>query len=146
MIAFSRGKAFRLSGLTFLARALVDDIMHSGDSMPLVRPDVPLRDALLEMTRKGLGLTGIEDEQGELVGIFTDGDLRRTLDQNIDFQRVSIGELMTRGSKTARAGMLAAEALKIMEAARINGLFVIDSNGRPVGALNMHDLLRAGVV
>ncbi|MAD00496.1 MULTISPECIES: KpsF/GutQ family sugar-phosphate isomerase [Pseudomonas] len=125
---------------------LVDDIMHSGDSMPLVRPDVPLRDALLEMTRKGLGLTGIEDEQGELVGIFTDGDLRRTLDQNIDFQRVSIGELMTRGSKTARAGMLAAEALKIMEDARINGLFVIDSNGRPVGALNMHDLLRAGVV
>ena len=125
---------------------LVDDIMHSDDSMPLVKPEVPLRDALLEMTRKGLGLTGIQDEQGALVGIFTDGDLRRTLDQNIDFQRVSIGELMTRGSKTARAGMLAAEALKIMEDARINGLFVVDSSGRPVGALNMHDLLRAGVV
>ncbi|MED5491670.1 MAG: KpsF/GutQ family sugar-phosphate isomerase [Pseudomonadota bacterium] len=125
---------------------LVDDIMHSGDSMPLVKPEVPLRDALLEMTRKGLGLTGIQDEQGALVGIFTDGDLRRTLDQNIDFQSVRIGELMTRGCKTARAGMLAAEALKIMEDARINGLFVVDSTGRPVGALNMHDLLRAGVV
>ena len=125
---------------------LVDDIMHSGDSMPLVKPEVPLRDALLEMTRKGLGLTGIQDEQGALVGIFTDGDLRRTLDQNLDFQSVRIGELMTRGSKTARAGMLAAEALKIMEDARINGLFVVDSTGRPVGALNMHDLLRAGVV
>ena len=125
---------------------LVDDIMHSGDSMPLVKPEVPLRDALLEMTRKGLGLTGIQDEQGALVGIFTDGDLRRTLDQNLDFQSVRIGELITRGSKTARAGMLAAEALKIMEDARINGLFVVDSTGRPVGALNMHDLLRAGVV
>ena len=125
---------------------LVDDIMHSGDSMPLVKPEVPLRDALLEMTRKGLGLTGIQDEQGALVGIFTDGDLLRTLDQNLDFQSVRIGELMTRGSKTARAGMLAAEALKIMEDARINGLFVVDSTGRPVGALNMHDLLRAGVV
>lgn len=125
---------------------LVDDIMHSGDSMPLVEPEVPLRDALLEMTRKGLGLTGIQDEQGALVGIFTDGDLRRTLDQNLDFQSVRIGELMTRGCKTARAGMLAAEALKIMEDARINGLFVVDSTGRPVGALNMHDLLRAGVV
>ena len=125
---------------------LVDDIMHSGDSMPLVKPEVPLRDALLEMTRKGLGLTGIQDEQGALVGIFTDGDLRRTLDQNLDFQSVRIGELMTRGCKTARAGMLAAEALKIMEDARINCLFVVDSTGRPVGALNMHDLLRAGVV
>tara|TARA_Y100000758_G_scaffold296005_1_gene254539 strand:- start:260 stop:1231 length:972 start_codon:yes stop_codon:yes gene_type:complete len=125
---------------------LVDDIMHGGDSMPLVGPQVPLRDALLEMTRKGLGLTGIADEQGALVGIFTDGDLRRTLDQNIDFQSVRIGDLMTRGCKTARAGMLAAEALKIMEDARINGLFVVDSDGRPVGALNMHDLLRAGVV
>ena len=125
---------------------LVDDIMHGGDSMPLVGPQVPLRDALLEMTRKGLGLTGIADEQGALVGIFTDGDLRRTLDQNIDFQSVRIGDLMTRGCKTARAGMLAAEALKIMEDARINGLFVVDSYGRPVGALNMHDLLRAGVV
>ncbi|MGI3131630.1 KpsF/GutQ family sugar-phosphate isomerase [Halopseudomonas pachastrellae] len=125
---------------------LVDDIMHGGDSMPLVGPQVPLRDALLEMTRKGLGLTGIADEQGALVGIFTDGDLRRTLDQNIDFQSVRIGDLMIRGCKTARAGMLAAEALKIMEDARINGLFVVDSDGRPVGALNMHDLLRAGVV
>ena len=120
--------------------------MHAEERLPRVSRDASLSDALLEMTRKGLGLTGIQDEQGALVGIFTDGDLRRTLDQNLDFQSVRIGELMTRGSKTARAGMLAAEALKIMEDARINGLFVVDSTGRPVGALNMHDLLRAGVV
>ncbi|MCK5530894.1 MAG: KpsF/GutQ family sugar-phosphate isomerase, partial [Halopseudomonas aestusnigri] len=125
---------------------LVDDIMHAGGSMPLVKPNAPLRDALLEMTRKGLGLTGVIDADGKLAGIFTDGDLRRSLDHNIDFQRASISDVMTRHCKTARSGMLAAEALKIMEDARINGLFVVDTEGRPVGALNMHDLLRAGVV
>ncbi|MEH6798145.1 MAG: KpsF/GutQ family sugar-phosphate isomerase [Halopseudomonas sabulinigri] len=125
---------------------LADDLMHSGDSMPLVTPNTSLRDALLEMTRKGLGLTGIIDEQNQLVGIFTDGDLRRTLDQSVDFHAMTIAEAMTAHCKTARSGMLAAEVLKIMEDAKINGLFVVDADGRPVGALNMHDLLRAGVV
>ena len=125
---------------------LADDIMHSGDSMPFVTPSTSLRDALLEMTRKGLGLTGIIDEQQHLVGIFTDGDLRRTLDHSVDFHTMTIADVMTANGKTARSGMLAAEVLKIMEDAKINGLFVVDDNGKPVGALNMHDLLRAGVV
>lgn len=125
---------------------LVDDIMHGGDSMPLVTPDTSLRDALLEMTRKGLGLTGITDEQGRLVGIFTDGDLRRTLDQNVDLHASTIAEVMTRHGKTVQQGILAAEALKVMEDGKISGLFVVDPQRRPVGALNMHDLLRAGVV
>ena len=125
---------------------LVDDIMHSGAQMPLVSPDTPLRDALLEMTRKGLGLTGVTDEQGTLAGIFTDGDLRRTLDQDIDIRNARIEQVMTPRCKTARQGILAAEALKIMEDGKISGLFVVDEHGKPVGALNMHDLLRAGVV
>lgn len=125
---------------------LVDDIMHAGERMPLVAPETPLRDALLEMTRKGLGLTGIADQQGRLAGIFTDGDLRRTLDQNLDIRTSSISRVMTPHCKTVSQGALAAEALKIMEDAKINGLFVVDPQGKPVGALNMHDLLRAGVV
>lgn len=125
---------------------LVDDIMHSGEQMPLVTPQTPLRDALLEMTRKGLGLTGVTDGAGKLIGIFTDGDLRRTLDQDIDIREAHIEQVMTRGCKTIGQGMLAAEALKIMEDSKISGLFVIDDQGLPVGALNMHDLLRAGVV
>ncbi|MBQ0778655.1 KpsF/GutQ family sugar-phosphate isomerase [Halopseudomonas laoshanensis] len=125
---------------------LVDDIMHGEASMPLVSPSTSLRDALLEMTRKGLGLTGITDEDGRLVGIFTDGDLRRTLDQSIDIRTAGIAEVMTRNCKTVQQGILAAEALKVMEDGKISGLFVVDEQHRPVGALNMHDLLRAGVV
>lgn len=125
---------------------LVDDIMHAGPRMPLVEPHTSLRDALLEMTRKGLGLTGVVAADGSLAGIFTDGDLRRTLDQNIDIHTSAISEVMTRQCKTVRQGMLAAEALKIMEDGKISGLFVVDEQTRPVGALNMHDLLRAGVV
>ena len=125
---------------------LVDDIMHSGEQMPLVSPDTPLRDALLEMTRKGLGLTGVTDERGALAGIFTDGDLRRTLDQEIDIREARIEQVMTPRCKTVRRGVLAAEALKVMEDSKISGLFVVDESGLPVGALNMHDLLRAGVV
>jgi arabinose-5-phosphate isomerase len=125
---------------------LVDDIMHAGERMPMVNPETPLRDALLEMTRKGLGLTGIKNADGSLAGIFTDGDLRRTLDQNLDIHTSSIASVMTPRCKTVRLGALAAEALKVMEDAKINGLFVIDESGQPVGALNMHDLLRAGVV
>ena len=125
---------------------LVDDIMHSGPQMPLVSPDTPLRDALLEKTRKGLGLTGITDGEGRLAGIFTDGDLRRTLDQDVDIRNARIEQVMTPRCKTVRQGVLAAEALKIMEDGKISGLFVVDADGKPVGALNMHDLLRAGVV
>lgn len=125
---------------------LVDDIMHGGERMPLVSPGTPMRDALLEMTRKGLGLTGIVDDEGQLAGIFTDGDLRRTLDHDVDMRSATIASVMTAQCKTVRQGILAAEALKVMEDLKINGLFVVDDAGKPVGALNMHDLLRAGVV
>ncbi|MDV7209671.1 KpsF/GutQ family sugar-phosphate isomerase [Azotobacter beijerinckii] len=124
----------------------VKNIMHTGDSLPCVRRGTTLRDALLEMTRKGLGMTVVLEADGRLAGIFTDGDLRRTLDRNIDVRQATIDEVMTPHGKTARAEMLAAQALKIMEDHKINALVVVDDTNRPVGALNMHDLLRAGVL
>ncbi|WP_017937176.1 KpsF/GutQ family sugar-phosphate isomerase [Zestomonas thermotolerans] len=124
----------------------VENVMHAGEQLPLVPRGIPLKDALLEMTRKGLGMTAVLERDGRLAGIFTDGDLRRALDRGIDIRGVSIDEVMTPHGKTARAEMLAAEALKIMEDHKINALVVVDEQDRPVGALNMHDLLRAGVM
>ena len=124
----------------------VENVMHAGDALPRVRRGTSLRDALLEMTQKGLGMTVILEEDGRLAGIFTDGDLRRTLDKGIDVRQALIDEVMTPHGKTARAEMLAAEALKIMEDHKINALVVVDDQDKPVGALNMHDLLRAGVM
>ena len=124
----------------------VENVMHAGDSLPQVKRGTSLRDALLEMTQKGLGMTVVTEDDGRLAGIFTDGDLRRTLDRNIDVRQTIIDEVMTVHGKTARADMLAAEALKIMEDHKISSLVVIDDNDQPVGALNMHDLLRAGVM
>jgi arabinose-5-phosphate isomerase len=125
---------------------LIRDIMHTGDTIPAVAEDVPLSQALVEMTRKGLGMTAVVDAAGRLAGIFTDGDLRRVLDRRLDVHATPIAQVMTRNCKTAAPGMLAAEALEMMEKFRINALLVIDGEGRLVGALNMHDLLRAGVV
>ena len=124
----------------------VENVMHAGDALPRVSRGTSLRDALLEMTQKGLGMTVVLEEDGRLAGIFTDGDLRRTLDRGIDVRQASIDEVMTPHGKTARAEMLAAEALKIMEDHKINALVVVDDQDNPVGALNMHDLLRAGVM
>lgn len=124
----------------------VEHVMHSGERLPCVARGTSLREALLEMTRKGLGMTVILESDGCLAGVFTDGDLRRTLDKGIDLRSAAIDEVMTPHGKTARPEMLAAEALKIMEDHKINALVVVDSNDRPVGALNMHDLLRAGVL
>ena len=124
----------------------VENVMHAGDSLPQVKRGTSLRDALLEMTQKGLGMTVVTEDDGRLAGVFTDGDLRRTLDRNIDVRQTIIDEVMTVHGKTARADMLAAEALKIMEDHKISSLVVIDDNDQPVGALNMHDLLRAGVM
>lgn len=124
----------------------VDNVMHSGDRLPQVQCGTSLRDALLEMTQKGLGMTVVIADDGSLAGIFTDGDLRRTLDKGIDVRQASIDQVMTVRGKTANAEMLAAEALKIMEDNKINSLVVVDGDDRPVGALNMHDLLRAGVM
>lgn len=123
----------------------VDDLMHTGDRIPAVSRDASLSDALVEMTHKGLGMTAVLDG-GRVVGIFTDGDLRRTLDHDVDVRRASIESVMTREPRTIKPGMLAAEALATMEAYRINALLVVDDDGGLVGALNMHDMLRAGVL
>ena len=124
----------------------VENVMHAGDSLPTVQRGTALREALLEMTEKGLGMTVVMNGDGGLAGIFTDGDLRRALDRGIDVRQAIIDEVMTVHGKTARADMLAAEALKIMEDHKISSLVVVDDNEQPVGALNMHDLLRAGVM
>ena len=124
----------------------VGDIMHKGEEIPATREGVMLAEALLEITRKGLGMTTVTDDAGRLLGVFTDGDLRRVLDHGIDVHGTSVGELMTRDCRTARESMLAVEALHMMEENRINALPVVDETGRLIGALNMHDLLRAGVV
>ncbi|WP_010489817.1 KpsF/GutQ family sugar-phosphate isomerase [Pseudomonas sp. S9] len=124
----------------------VENVMHTGDGLPTVKRGTSLREALLVMTQKGLGMTVVIDENGLLAGIFTDGDLRRTLDREIDLREATIDQVMTARGKTARAEMLAAEALKIMEDHKISSLVVVDDNDRPIGALNMHDLLRAGVM
>ena len=124
----------------------VSDIMHTGDQIPQVAEGTTLSGALLEITRKGLGMTTVVDAAGTLTGIFTDGDLRRTLDKSVDVHTTPIQDVMTRNGKTIRADHLAAEALNIMEEMKINALPVTDANGTLVGAINMHDLLRAGVI
>jgi len=122
----------------------VEDIMHKGDAIPLVNESAPLADALVEMTTKGLGMTGVTNTDGKLVGIYTDGDLRRTLAQqsNVD---CSIAELMTKDPITAKPNMLAAELVTIMKAKKIGALIITDRD-QIVGALNMQDLLKAGVL
>ena len=124
----------------------VDDIMHAGERLPVVASGTPLSEALLEMTRKGLGMTAIARDDGTLAGIFTDGDLRRMLDRDIDIRKATIDEVMVAQPITIEPGHLAAEALQIMETRKINGLMVCDKNHKPLGAFNMQDLLRAGVV
>ena len=124
----------------------VDDIMHAGERLPVVASGTPLSEALLEMTRKGLGMTAITRDDGTLAGIFTDGDLRRMLDRDIDIRQATIDEVMVAQPITIEPGHLAAEALQIMETRKINGLMVCDDAGKPLGAFNMQDLLRAGVV
>jgi len=124
----------------------IGDIMHSGPDVPVVNQDAQLREALIEMTNKGLGMTAITDSQGKLTGIYTDGDLRRTLDKELDIHSCKVRDVMHEGCKTATADMLAAEALQIMQENKINALLIVDEQQRLTGAINMHDLLRAGVV
>lgn len=124
----------------------VEDIMHQGDQMPKVAEDTTLTNSLLEITEKRLGMTCVVNSTGQLVGIFTDGDLRRTLAKSVDFTSTPINQVMTEAPKTITAGKLAAEALQIMESNAINALVVVNEHHEPVGALNMHDLLKAGVV
>jgi arabinose-5-phosphate isomerase len=124
----------------------VEDIMHSGDELPQVDIDAPLRNALLEMTTKGFGMTTVVNEIGELQGVFTDGDLRRAVDNNIDINNTPMGKLIKSGCMAVHRELLAAEALKIMEDHKISALVVEDSNHHPIGVLHMHDILRSGVM
>jgi arabinose-5-phosphate isomerase len=124
----------------------VRDVMHAGEKLPVVGEAATLKDALLEMTRKGLGMTAIVDDAGRLLGVFTDGDLRRTLEKAIDVRTADIADLMSRNPKTIGPDQLAVEAVERMQELKINGLLVVDAEGRLAGALNMHDLLKAGVV
>lgn len=124
----------------------VSDVMRSGEDVPAVAAGVSLSDGLMEMTSKGLGMTAIVDEQGKNLGIFTDGDLRRALDEGVDVHNTLIRELMNTDCKTTQADILAAEAVHILEENRITSLLVLDDDDRLVGALNIHDLFRAGIM
>ena len=123
----------------------VEDLMHAGTELPQVNESTPISNALLEMTAKRFGLTTIIDEQGQLLGIFTDGDLRRSIDQGADINNAAIGTVMSRNPQTINGEALAAEAFNIMEAKKITALVVAD-NKRPIGIIHIHDILRAGIV
>nr|WP_279331057.1 KpsF/GutQ family sugar-phosphate isomerase [Solimonas fluminis] len=124
----------------------IADVMHGGAELPKVGPDALLTEALLEMTRKGLGVTAIVGPDDRVLGVYTDGDLRRTLDKGIDVRSAKIREVMTAGGKSVRADQLAAEAVQMMEKHKITALLVLDEAGRLEGIVHMQDLLRAGVV
>jgi arabinose-5-phosphate isomerase len=123
----------------------VEDIMQTGDAVPRVGADTTLDDALMEISRKGLGMTSVVDTTGELLGVFTDGDLRRVLDDEIDIHNTPIEQIMTRDCITIHADILAAEALQIMDEHKISALVVVDDTRQPVGAIHLHNLLKAGV-
>jgi arabinose-5-phosphate isomerase len=124
----------------------VEEVMRRDVDLPAVGPDTPLGAGLLEMSRKGLGMTTVVDGERRLLGVFTDGDLRRVLDRQIDLHGTIMREVMTAQPKVARPRMLAAEAVHLMDAHRITALPVVADDGTLVGALNVHDLLRAGVM
>lgn len=124
----------------------VSDVMRSGDRVPAVQADVSLRDGLMEMTDKGLGMTAIVGKDLALEGVFTDGDLRRTLDSGADIHKTKIRDVMHSDCKTTSADVLAAEALHLLEENKITSLLVTDENNRLVGALNIHDLFREGLM
>jgi arabinose-5-phosphate isomerase len=124
----------------------VEDVMHTGDQIPAVGGEVSLRDGLVEMSQKGLGMTAIVDDDRRLLGIFTDGDLRRALDAGKDVRETKLCDVMHRDCVTARPDTILAEAVRFLEENKITALLVEDENGALVGALNIHDLFRAGVM
>ena len=124
----------------------VSDVMRTGDRIPTVSDEVSLRDALLEMTEKGLGMTAIVDGERRILGIYTDGDLRRTLDTGADIRTTTIRDVMHSNCKTVTADTLAAEALHMLEENKITSLLVADADNVIVGALNIHDLFREGLM
>ena len=125
----------------------ITDVMHAGDDVPKVGPDASVSEALVEMSRKRLGMTAVVDADDRLLGLYTDGDLRRSLDdEHVDLRGTRIEAVMTRAPRTIDADALAVEAAQLMETHKINALLVVDGERRVVGALNIHDLLRARVV
>lgn len=124
----------------------VSDVMHTGNQIPFVAEQVMLSDGLLEMSEKGLGMTAVVDDEQRLIGVFTDGDLRRALDAGADVRTTQMGAVVHRDCIVTSAETMAAEAVHLMEEKRINGLLVVDENRQLVGALNVHDLLRAGLL
>jgi arabinose-5-phosphate isomerase len=123
----------------------VGDIMHEGDRIPMVGEEVSLREGLDEMSRKSLGMTAIVDDQRRLLGVFTDGDLRRALDDGIDVHNTEMKTVMHRDCKVVGREVLAAEAMRMLEDNKITSLLVVDDDHRLIGALNIHDLFRAGM-
>jgi arabinose-5-phosphate isomerase len=123
----------------------IDSLMHTGNHIPMVQADCLLRDALIEVSQKRLGMTTIVDTQGSLLGVFTDGDLRRALDKGYDIHRTLIGQVMTRRCITLTPKLLAATALQIMQSHKITAVVVIDENNKPLGIIHIHDLLQARV-
>jgi arabinose-5-phosphate isomerase len=124
----------------------VDNLMHVGDAIPKVKKDTLLTAALIEITNKRLGMTIVTNDDNTLAGIFTDGDLRRVIDKNLDIHKTKIASVMTTSCKTIAPGMLAVEAVKIMEQHRITALVVVDKNNIPIGVIHMHDLLNSGLI
>jgi arabinose-5-phosphate isomerase len=124
----------------------IHDIMHSGDDMPLVSASASISEAIVEMTKKRLGMVAITDKELNVLGVFTDGDLRRMLEQALDPHQTTVGELMTRHCKTIHPQALAVEAVQMLQQYKIQGLLVVDEDSRLQGVLNFNDLLQAGVV
>lgn len=124
----------------------INELIRTGEQIPKVLESAWLSEALIEMTQKGLGMTAITNEQNKLLGIYTDGDLRRTLDAGLDIHTTKINQVMTRGCKTTLPGILAAEALQIMQAYKITAILVVETDNTLIGVVHLHDLLRAGVV
>jgi arabinose-5-phosphate isomerase len=124
----------------------VEEVMRRGEALPSIGPDAPLAEGLVEMTRKGLGMTAVLDEERRVLGVFTDGDLRRALDRRIDVHRATMRQVMTRGGHLVGPRELAAAAAQLMERHRVTALLVTDEQRHLIGALNVHDLMRAGVV
>lgn len=122
----------------------IEELMHTGDALPIVKQQCLLSEALFEITQKSLGMTTVVDDAGNLRGIFTDGDLRRSLDQNVDIHSTPIHRVMTKSCMTISKNTLAAEALQLMEQHKITSLVVLE-NQKPIGVVHLHDLLRAGI-
>ena len=137
-----------LPGQALARQALlhVSDVMRAGDGLPKVQPGTPLRQAVIEMTRGKIGMTAVVDAAGLVKGVFTDGDLRRTIEKHADVSRLTVDDVMSRNPRTLRPETLAAEAVHVMESHKVNQVLVVDERGALVGALNMHDLFRAKVI